>query len=62
MHFSIPACSSFVLIVSIIQRSFFFFFLSPTVENKDRFVRRENRLTLSIGIDFIGRESSRYVL
>lgn len=61
MHFSIPACSSFVLIVSIIQRSFFFFF-SPTVENKDRFVRRENRLTLSIGIDFIGRESSRYVL
>lgn len=60
MHFSIPACSSFVLIVSIIQRSFFFF--SPTVENKDRFVRRENRLTLSIGIDFIGRESSRYVL
>lgn len=62
MHFSIPACSSFVLIVSIIQRSFFFFFFSPTVENKDRFVRRENRLTLSIGIDFIGRESSRYVL
>lgn len=61
MHFSIPACSSFVLIVSIIQRSFFFFF-SSTVENKDRFVRRENRLTLSIGIDFIGRESSRYVL
>lgn len=43
---------------------FVFFFLSVHLfENKDRFVRTENRLTLSMGmVYFIGREFSRYVL